>query len=403
MQIKCHYCGASVDAAKQSACPNCGASLSDNEQYQEYHAEKQKFYNDYKQLLLKDKEARIKKQQLENEKAKTAPKTVVRNHYYETNASFAKKKAKIGCLVPIITFATLFVIGIIGSVFSEDHAIYDPVETVDTYVEPHHNAVAGEIIQTRDYQVVLDKWGYYTPEHYAINDGEKYIKFHFTYTNTSKQQIFDDEQIFCYDSNGRQCDSQYGISDEDKTAKMSSQWIYPGKSYSGWVYFCLPESETRVTLTYGDNIEISIVLNEEEDLFDKETATVYYKGNFNEIITTKKLDIIIDDWGYYTPEMILCSGKKFIKLHVTYTNISTKNFEIDGNAYCYDANGAEYGSTSMFLLDEDKAQMIKNQDIETNKSYSGWYYFEIPESINELTVKLFKNVEVHVNLAEVDE
>ena len=176
----------------------------------------------------------------------------------------------------------------------------------------------------------------------------------------------------------------------------------PGKSYSGWIYFCLPDGETKAMLTYGDHIEITIDLDENGEFFDKDTAPGYYKGNFGETIQTKKLEIVFDKWGAYTPTMVIGSGEKFIKFHVTFTNISNSDVDVGARIYCYDANGAEYGSNSIWLTDEDEAQRIDGQEIAPGKSYSGWYYFEIPESVNELTIMPFTNVEISIDLTEVE-
>lgn len=394
MQIKCSFCGALVDPAKTLECPNCGAQIGENKQYQQYQEDKQNFYSEMRQLELEEKQGRIEKQKLENEQLRRSAKQ------RKTSAN-SVKMVKIIAAIIIAPFAlfVLFGLGIVLiAVNSPD--IIDPAETTEPYVEPYHEAVAGEIVQTRDYQLVLDKWGYYTPKSYSIKDGEKYIKFHFTYTNTSEREIYDKESVHCYDSTGKDCDSP-GITDEDYASKLKSQSVMPGRSYSGWLYYSLPESETEVTVTYGESIEIKVSLNETDAFFDQDTATIYYEGKFGEVLQTKKLEILFDSWGYYKPEITVGGGEKFIKLHVVYKNIGTKDIDVYDYIPCYDSNGAEYHSTTVFLTDNDKSQAIKDQEVVPGKSYSGWYYFEIPEHVEELTLMPYTNVEIHVDLTEV--
>jgi hypothetical protein len=409
MEIKCTYCGASIDASEHNVCPNCGAQLSDNEMYQEYHEEKKKFYDDYKKLMLQDKQTRIEQQKLdmqsqqaeiERQRLENAEKRRTPDHCAlasKNNDRKGKSKAALWAIVISILFCAIFVAPIINEISEQNDF---GTNATEPYVEPHHDAVAGEVIQTRDYQVILDKWGYYIPTSYAIKDGEKYIKFRFSITNTSSEKIYDDEKIFCYDSNGKACDPQSSISDDDRQSRLNSQWIMPNKSYSGWVYYCIPEDETTLILTYGDSIEIQVDLDENNEIFDISTKPKYYKANFGEIIETSTLSIVLDDWTYYTPEMVLSSGEKFIKFHVVYSNHGTKDFQVSQYAWCYDSNGAEYNSTWMWVPDSEEGERIKDQSIAPGKSYSGWYYFELPENVNDLSIMLFSNVEININLLE---
>lgn len=396
MKITCNYCGELVDINKYSSCPNCGASMADNDEYQQHVKKADELKERNRQLEYQKQQAEIQKRTLENERIRNQINT-------EKQSAKFTKNAKLGCLIPIIITVVLLCLGLAMSIFTDGKINDDSIPTTEPYVEPYHEVIAGETVQTRDYNVILDKWGYYKPNSYAIRDGEKYIKFHFTYTNTSEEKIYDNEQIYCYDSNGKSCRSQNSISDEDRLAGFKSQTVMPGKSYSGWIYFCIPEAATEVAIMYGERIEIKVLLNEDGELFDPGPIIQQYKANLGETFTTTVTEIVFDTWEYYEPTMAVGSGEKFIKIHATFTNIGTKTIDVYDRIPCYDANGAEYKSTTMFLQDSDKAQAIKSQEIDVNKSYSGWYYFEIPNTITEITIKPYSNVEIYVNLMGVAE
>lgn len=398
MKIKCSYCNTLVDTEVQTHCSHCGASVADNNEYQKHVKEKAERDAKMKDLLYEEQQLNIERKEIENEKA--------RRQLNKPKTQPTQKKKTNPVVVSIIIFMSIFWIAVIfgGIRDLSNSGALDALQPTEPYVEPHHDAKIGEVVSTKNYQLVLDQWGYFEPSN-GTSDGWKYIKFHFTYTNTTDSKIYNEEKVTCYDSNGKECSklSTSYLSDDDVSKILQKQWVMPSRSYSGWSYFAIPESATECAIAYGENIEIKVDLDENGEFFDKDTAIVYYVGEFGETIVTKKHEVVVDDFGYYQPEMTFGSGLKYIKLHVVYKNISKSNTEVSARAYCYDENGAEYTSKSMWVSGNDEAERIQNQKILPGKSYSGWYYFDIPQDVEEITIMLFKNLEIHVNLKEVEQ
>lgn len=255
MKIFCKFCGASIDTNVHSVCPNCGASLIDDKQVQDYQNYKNNIEYEEEQIRIQKQREDLEQERLQTERLQSRVRA-------EKSANNVARATRIGCLIPVIigvlAIISVIVLTILGSSgFTLDTT--EPTETV--YVEPHHEAKFNEIVTTKEFTVVLDEWDYYTPNSYAIRDGEKYIKFHFTYTNITDHEIYDDNQIHCYDEDGRACDKCYSLSNEDKNEELRMQTVMQGKSCSGWVYYVIPENVQNVTVTYGENVEFLVDLS----------------------------------------------------------------------------------------------------------------------------------------------
>ena len=249
MKLFCEFCGASINTEIDNKCPHCGADFSQNQHVKAYH----NFQND---IECQKQQYDLQQEYLKTEQIKNRIKT-------EKSISATNKVMRIGCLIPIIIFTLAIICGVIISLVPEFYPQQNiEVPTEPEYVEPYHKAVVGETISTKDYELVCDKWEYYTPNSYAIQKGEKYICFHFVLTNTTDSTIIDDEGIYCYDSNGSACSTQASISNELRNERFKKQNVPAGKSHSGWVYYIIPSNEKNVTIMFGEKIEINIDLTQ---------------------------------------------------------------------------------------------------------------------------------------------
>lgn len=247
VKIICQFCGANVNVSEDHLCPNCGASLADNEQLQNLR----KMAAERNALNLEHE--KLRKERIKNQVESEKQVAKARNGFYKF-------------ITGIRIAGLLFLVFFLGSAFLSAFGVFDSNDSNDSYleeteyVEPFHAAQFGETVVARDYTIALTDWDYYTPNSYAIHDDEIYVKFYFTYTNTTNEKVYDDTDIYCYLENGKECDNQWSISDSDRQAKFDSQTVMPGKSYSGWIYFTIPKGETRLTVMYGESVEFSVDL-----------------------------------------------------------------------------------------------------------------------------------------------
>ena len=263
MKIQCSFCGSTLDPSKHSECPYCGAKIGNNEAYQEYESKKQQFYDDMRDLHKQEAQERIEKQQIENERKRIENERLQKDVRRQRKFKPILKLIKLLVIWPAVIFSLLCVIILIAAINSPSDADKSNIEsTVETteYVPQYHNVVINETVTFPEWTLVLDECDYYTPASYAIQKGYKYVKFRFSITNTSDKRIARTADIWCYDQNGKSCGEQYSLSTEDKDSRIQDQYIQPGKMYSAWAYFIIPESETKLTVQYGDYIEISIDL-----------------------------------------------------------------------------------------------------------------------------------------------
>ena len=243
MKLFCEFCGSTINTEVDNKCPHCGADFSQNQHVQDYH-------NFHNSIEYQKEQYNLQQEYLETERIKNRIKT-------EKSINATNKVMRIGCLIPIIIFILAITCVVIISIIPEFYS--EPTTTTTTateYIEPYHKVVLGETVETRNYKLVCDKWEYYNPNSYAIVDGEKYIRFHFIFTNTTDKTIMDDEEIYIYDSNGNTCSTQASISNELRNERLLSQQVPAGKPHSGWIYLIVPEGENAITITYGENIEI---------------------------------------------------------------------------------------------------------------------------------------------------
>jgi hypothetical protein len=253
MKIKCSYCGALIDIEAQSNCHMCGASIND-EQYQKYSEMKNESRAQKEQLEYQSQQADIQRKKIENERLQTR---------LETERNSARTISTIR-KIQFIYFIPVF-LGIITfffSIFRTNNTLWNStvVNTEPTTKVQYQTAEIGETVYTKDYTITLDEWDYFEPQSYAIQNGEKYVKFHFVYTNISDHSIADKNTVYCYADNGKMCKVQYSLSINDAAQRMSQQIVLPGKSYAGWCYFIVPQSSHNLTVVYDENIEINIDL-----------------------------------------------------------------------------------------------------------------------------------------------
>lgn len=400
MKLRCVYCNTLVDIEEELNCPNCGASIGEHEHY-DFFMSKKRELDKQKQ----DADYERKKQQLDSlswrneiDKNSLDPNQPAKKKesFWDLRKTNPKQfyfllKVLIVAMIPIF----VFVVGIFGIpiaiMMGEENRNNQQTEV---YVEPHHNAVDGEVVSTRYYDVSIDQIGYFTPKNTSAY--EKYVKFHFVFTNTSEAHIPIKDIIKCYDSNGKEMKADPWLSDEDKDKKLrQGAYLEPGETRKGWAYFAITEDSTNCEIMFGEKIGIKVSLSEESNLFDRGTIEGLHVHSIGDYCNC---DLDVRKWSYYVPKMP-DSEKKNVKFYIWYTNSKEQDINLFDNMYCLDSERNKYYPITDGLSQVDQEEMVENEVPSDDKYSCGWCYFSVPKSVQKLILVL-ENIEISVDLNE---
>ena len=233
MKITCENCGTGIDIEKDKRCPNCGASYSNNKEYKELKATKQK-HTDYD---FREREADIRTKELGNQMIE---KTL------ETQKKFR--------FVPII--AMLIVIAIIAFTI---YNIYDFNKTSKT---EEYTIQFNETAETTDFDIKCDEVTKYvlnTLEEKTKPDDIDYYNFHIVFNNKSDRWASLNKITLTYtDDKGNENISANNHMQNTEEMKNGLPFFATNKvAYSGNVTFEIPTYVNDVTIIYeGTKIEI---------------------------------------------------------------------------------------------------------------------------------------------------
>lgn len=254
MKIFCKHCSASINIDKDTTCPNCGAALYMDEEVREYHSKKNRMEFERDKLDLQNQQLEYEEKQIRLERTKEN----VKHEKKLRKVSNTISNLYIGFFI-FIAVAAISAFIVVPMLKSGNNAMFDNNATTE-YIEPFHSAQLGETVTTRDYSVCLSEYDYFEPNKHMMQEGNKYLKFYFTYTNTSNEKVYSNEEILCYDDTGKEYDDYIWLNDEDENVRLDAQNVMPNKSYSGWWYFELPETVNKVTITFGDSVEFNVTI-----------------------------------------------------------------------------------------------------------------------------------------------
>lgn len=271
MSINCDYCGSSIDTTKHNACPFCGASYNNNQEYQE----NLKLDKELKELKLKELKERqeFNRQQneleLEKEKIELEIKKKKKNLDKSDFSTVKPKKKKSrlgqGCLVFLIIIAVIIVCFFLFCAYcvkvAMDETRENPellqTETVALEPEIVEIPVSGgfnETLSTSAYSVTITelkpaatKFGFKPKE------GNMHIAINFVVENISDKEIDSYQKVTCM-ADGFLAD-YYVYSDD---TFLPSTQIPAGTKITGYHCFEVPADAKEFTIKYGDYMTFTI-------------------------------------------------------------------------------------------------------------------------------------------------
>lgn len=246
MKIICEYCGTQFDTQGVKVCPNCGASFANNRVLET----KILHENKKTQLELEKKAVELEQCKIENARKRSMLQQ-------EQQSARAAKVLKIGCVIPVICVALIFIIGVIVSIFStmtggDTPSEYHSTEVITEVIEIPVSVGLNEVAETSKYTIVCDKFEVIEKKGFTPAKEYQYMSFHLVVQNKSEDKINTEKLIDCL-ADGTMCEVRW-----DSDRKRLPKYLNKGIKADGSVCFEVPIDTKSFDIKYGDYVTIHI-------------------------------------------------------------------------------------------------------------------------------------------------
>ena len=287
MDVFCEYCGSKLDVEKDAFCPKCGAPFDDNPDVKRYHEQKlrqQEHDRHIEELKMRQKQQEeYNRQAKENAKAQPVQPPLTIEEKREREKAQNRVKKIVGWTIAIIFLGPTvlsLVCGLLATVIdafgdsmhdytavsksytSRASVTTSAVSKAETKAEQVVKVNFNETAQTNNYSFICDEVFRTDIMYGGAEDGYMYVVFHFKVKNTSKEKQWLNEELNCIYDGDIICDRSWGYDGKRFNTAVS---LSAGLASDGYICYIVPENAKRVTVLYGDYVNVNIDLTKLED------------------------------------------------------------------------------------------------------------------------------------------